>query len=295
MHEGALIGAVIARILRVPLIFDFQGGLTGEMVDHGFLNPEGSYYPWVRRLEKFICHLPDAILTSSHRAKGILTNEFNVPEKIIYPLPDCVDTERFNPSRFNQREKLAVRQKFGIPEDRPIVAYLGLLADYQGTPELIKTAAHLCNNGADVHFLIMGYPNVEHYSGMCSRAGISDNVTFTGKVDYEIAPKLLSIGDMAVSTKMSKTEGSGKVLNYMAMAQPVAAFETPVHREYLGDLGRYAPIRDTNALAKVIADLIQNPDEQRELGKMLRQRAIDQFEWKRAGSQISDLYEQLVD
>ena len=38
MHEGALIGGVLAKMLRVPLVFDFQGSLTAEMVDHHFLN-----------------------------------------------------------------------------------------------------------------------------------------------------------------------------------------------------------------------------------------------------------------
>src|SRR5918911_447579 len=30
LHEGALIGAVLKRIARVPLVFDFQGSMTSE-------------------------------------------------------------------------------------------------------------------------------------------------------------------------------------------------------------------------------------------------------------------------
>ena len=30
LHEGALIGAVVARLLRCPLVFDYQGSLTGR-------------------------------------------------------------------------------------------------------------------------------------------------------------------------------------------------------------------------------------------------------------------------
>ena len=41
MHEGALIGGMLAKLLRVPLVFDFQGSLTEEMVDHPFLAPNG--------------------------------------------------------------------------------------------------------------------------------------------------------------------------------------------------------------------------------------------------------------
>src|SRR4051794_28058409 len=44
IHEGALIGAALKRVLGVPLIFDFQGSLTSEMLDHHFLSGTGSRF-----------------------------------------------------------------------------------------------------------------------------------------------------------------------------------------------------------------------------------------------------------
>ncbi len=32
LHEGALIGLVLGRLFRVPVVFDFQGSLTEEMI-----------------------------------------------------------------------------------------------------------------------------------------------------------------------------------------------------------------------------------------------------------------------
>ena len=138
MHEGALIGSILSRLLRVPLVFDYQGSLTGEMVDHRFLSQSGPIFRWMVRLEKIIDHLPDAILTSSQQAQGMLKQQFKVPLEKIYPLPDCVDTKRFDPLRFTAMEREELRSKLGIPVNRPIVAYLGLLADYQGTEHLIE-------------------------------------------------------------------------------------------------------------------------------------------------------------
>ena len=54
MHEGALIGGILARLLRVPLVFDFQGSLSGEMVDHGFLNPQTFAFRFMKRIERAI-------------------------------------------------------------------------------------------------------------------------------------------------------------------------------------------------------------------------------------------------
>ena len=294
MHEGALIGGLLARLLRVPLVFDFQGGLSGEMIDHGFLKPTGRLYRSVHRLEKFICHLPQAILTSSLRAEELLANGFGVPPEIIHPLPDCVDLERFNPNQFSAETRQNLRRQLGIPEGRPVVAYLGLLADYQGTHHLIQAAAKLKRMGKEVHFLIMGFPRVPHYQAMAQGLGVHDRITFTGKITYNKAPLYLSLGDIAVSAKVSATEGSGKVLNYMAMGQPIVAYDTPVHREYLAEHGLYVPPGDVDGLAEAIGSLIHNPERCRCLGQKLQQRAAKEYSWRQAGEQIGRLYNSLI-
>jgi len=295
MHEGALLGGVLARLLRVPLVFDFQGSLTGEMVDHGFVQPQGPAYAFWRRLERAICHMPDAVLTSSLRAQELLGGRFGVPQERIFPLPDCADMSHFAPDRISEAEQTALRQRFGIPPGRPIVAYLGLLADYQGTPHLVEAAARLKEAGEDVHFLIMGYPGADVYRTMARRLGVDDRVTLTGRVDYcRDAPRFLSLGDVAVSPKVSATEGSGKVLNYMAMAQPIVAYDTPVHREYLGEWGVYVPAGDVAGLAQAIGRLLHDPADRQRRGDHLRRRAARHYSWQAAARRIDALYERLV-
>jgi glycosyltransferase involved in cell wall biosynthesis len=295
MHEGALIGGILAWLLRVPLVFDYQGSLTAEMVDHNFLNPNGRLYAWAHRLEQFItARLPHAILTSSIRASRLLQDDFAVPAKKICPLPDCADPVRFDPANVSTETKKRLREQLGIPPDRCIVAYLGLLTDYQGIPHLIEAAVLLKEAGSPIHFLVMGYPNVDHYKFMARQMGVADVMTFTGKIEYRHAPEYLSLGDIAVAPKISATEGSGKLLNYMAMAQPVVAYDTAVHREYLGDLGMYAPADNVTAFTEAIAALSQDPEQRAYLGQLLRQRASEMYSWQRACTQIIALYEDLT-
>ena len=73
LHEGALIGAVIAKVLRVPLVFDFQGSLTSEMLDHGFIKPDSLTHYWLRRLEDRINAMPDAIIITMCSASSAPT------------------------------------------------------------------------------------------------------------------------------------------------------------------------------------------------------------------------------
>jgi len=179
LHEGALIGSVLGAIGRAPLVFDFQGSLTGEMVDHHFLNPDGRWYPFVRWLERRINHRAHAILTSSHAAVSLLQDEFGVDAGRVIAIPDCVDTTFFRPRAEADRGELAaIRSVLNIPAGRDVVVYLGLLAAYQGTDLLIEAAQQVISQRPDTHFLIMGYPGMPMYRSIAEARGLGDHTTF---------------------------------------------------------------------------------------------------------------------
>ena len=291
MHEGTLIGWVISRLLGIPLIFDFQGSLTAEMIDHNFLKHGSYFHRAVRRIERFIDHRADMILTSSKQVLQRLQEEFRMPASRLHPLPDCVDIDRFDTTRFSPAQKAAVRTRFDIPTEIPLIVYLGLLTDYQGLPHMLQAAKQLRDQGEACHFLIMGFPNVAHYRAVAEELGVSDIVTFSGRIPYEEAPYFLAAGDIAITAKISSTEGSGKMLNYMALSLPVVAYDTPVHREYLGPHGCYVPPHDVTGLANAIAQLIHNPAHGKALGRALQQRALENFTWPAAAKQIDQIYQ----
>jgi len=295
LHEGALIGYLLSRVKGVPLVADFQGSMTSEMVDHHFLDPDGRWYRWARLLERRITQLPDAVVTSTQITADLLGQDFNCNSRSVYPLPDCVSLDFFRPDVLDQETVAERRVALGVPSDQPVVAYLGLLADYQGTPHLLQATRHLKDRGMRFHVLIMGFPSVEHYREMAEGLGVADRVTFTGKVPYERAPAHLALGDVAVAPKLSATEGAGKILNYMAMGLPTVAFDTPVSREYLGTLGTYAtPAGDSAALARAIASLLEAPDRRRNLGRQLRERAGQLFSWDQSGRDLLEIYGTVV-
>jgi glycosyltransferase involved in cell wall biosynthesis len=291
MHEGVSIGLTIGKLLRIPVIFDFQGSLTGEMVDHNFLDQDSHFYRPLRWLETRLDRLSPVILTSSHHARQLLINDFACRPERVETVPDCVDSEVFSPPLQDEQVALAEQKAaLGIPAERKIVVYLGLLTEYQGTDALLQSAAHLVQQHRDVHFLIMGFPAVDYYQHMAHRLGVADHTTFTGKVPYPKARGLLALGDVAVAPKMSATEGSGKILNYMAMGLPTVAFDVPVSHEYLGDLGLYATPGDPGSLAQVLAEgLFHDTDRQR--GAKLRRLAIEAYSWDRAAETILRAYQ----
>ena len=80
----------------------------------------------------------------------------------------------------------------------------------------------------------------------------------------------------------------------MAMALPVAAFDVPVHREYLGDLGVYARPGDAAALARAIGSLLGDPIEAARRGHALRREAMGHYTWSRAAEQIEAVYHTVI-
>ncbi|MCL4535242.1 MAG: glycosyltransferase family 4 protein [Bacteroidetes bacterium] len=292
LHEGALVGLTLSRTLRIPLVFDYQGSLTSEMLDHDFIRRDSRLFGYLYRLETIINHQASQIITSTRHAADLLVERFGCSADKVHPLPDAVNLRRFTPRWQADPWMLArLRSDLGIPEGRRIVAYLGLLAEYQGTSHLLRAAAQVVARDPAVHFLLMGFPNVEHYSRLATELGISGWTTFTGQIPYEDAPRYLSLADVSVSPKLSDTEGNGKLLNYMAVGLPTVTFDAAVSHELLGDLGVYARVGDAADLADCIALLLNDPVAADRRGRELRRRAEEHFSWDAMGRRLIEVYD----
>ncbi len=297
LHEGAFIGYPLSRLARAPLVFDFQGSLTAEMLDHGFLRAGSRWYRPTRGLEAAINRLADAVVTSTRHGADLLVREFGCPARRITVVPDGVNVARFcppAPGSARAARVAALRARLGLPQGAPVVVYLGLLAEYQGLSLLLRAAQRVLQAEPDVYFLLLGYPGQAHYGAQAAALGIADRVRLPGRVPYEQAPDYLALGTLAVAPKVSATEGNGKVLNYMAMALPVVAFDAPVNRELLGKLGLYAPLGDANALGEAVLAAIRDGTGAAARGQALRARAAAHLSWDAAAARLGAVYDRLL-
>jgi len=294
LHEGALIGAVLKRIVRAPLVFDFQGSMTSEMIDHHFLSGKDSrLYQPLRHLEYWINKQADALITSSDNAAQMLRREFGFPVDRLYTVVDGINTDRFRPIAQTpewRAEQQRLRAEMGIPAGRKVVVYLGVLAPYQGINVLMEAAQKIVPAMPNVHFLIMGYPGVDSYGNLAKALGVADHVSLPGRIMYKDTHAYLALGDVAVAPKMSETEGSGKIPQYMAMGLPVVTFDTPVSREYLGDLGIYAQFGSADDLAMKLRLALEQHEWAQRLGRLGREQAVRQLSSDQAGPEIEAIY-----
>jgi glycosyltransferase involved in cell wall biosynthesis len=244
-------------------------------------------YKFMHFIEKRIDNLADVVVTQSTDMVKELGNEFGLPEDKVFLTLDGVDTDVF-------RQDLDVgnlKIKLNLPLDKKIVVYLGLLNEYQGVDCLLKSIPLVLEEVKDVHFLIMGYPNVEKYKKMAEKLGISENVTFTGRIDYNEAPRYILLGSVAVSPKLAETEANGKLYNYMACGLPTVAFDTHVNREILGDLGVYAKrLGDPVSLARAIERILSDEKLAKDLSIKVRKKVVDNFSWDNVARRLIDYY-----
>lgn len=125
---------------------------------------------------------------------------------------------------------------------------------------------------------------------MAAELGLGDRVVFAGRVHYLEAHRYLRLGDVAVAPKVSATEGSGKLPNYMAMALSTVAFDTPVSRDYLGEWGTYAEAPEHRALAKAIASLLEEREFANKCGVQLRERAVRLYSTTTFREEVDRIY-----
>jgi len=289
LHEGALIGWFLSRLLRVPLTSDYQGSLTAEMLDHDFLSPRSPFLQPLKRLEQWIDQQPDALFPSSNAALGQL-HQHHVPPQRIHLLPDSVDPDLFTP----QLPDPALRVELGLDSASPTIVYLGLLAPYQGIDLLLEAIATPALLDHPARFLIMGFPNVERYRNKASELGIHDRVVFTGSIPYSKAPRYLALGDVAVAPKLATTEGSGKLLPYMSMALPIVATDTAAHRQYLGGESMMVETKTPDAMAAAIVDALGTLPTQRQNALRLRQKVIEGYTWEQTAQVMDAVFRRLT-
>jgi glycosyltransferase involved in cell wall biosynthesis len=209
------------------------------------------------------------------------------PTRRIHTVLDGVDTDEFRPLATNQ--KAAIRERFGVARDAQLAIYVGVLADYQGIDLILDHIGGILEQRPRLQVLFAGYPE-QAYRVRADELGLADRVLFPGRVPFDETRALTAAADVGLTAKLSATEGNLKIYNYLACGLPVVAFDNPVNREILGELGVYAPQGDGTAFVQRIGQILDDPPRRAELGRRGREHAVERLSWRRAADDLIELY-----
>ena len=134
---------------------------------------------------------------------------------------------------------------------------------------------------------------LELYQQKTEQAGVADSFTFTGYTSYDLLPALYE--QMSLFVAPVHTESFGQVTPFaMGMQLPVVAYDVGALKEIIGDSQLLAPPGDSDALASIIVELLDNRERRLQIGINNRQRAEKLFSVEAMIDGYSKLYEEII-
>jgi len=188
-----------------------------------------------------------AVVANSPVIEARLVERYGVPKERITVLANGVDERRFHP-----RDRAASRRQLGLPEGRPILAFVGHWSERKGPLRVLEA--------------IRGRPDVGAvFLGRGAQRPAGPQVLHAGPVPHEDVPVWLSAADLFVLPTLD--EGcSNALLEALACGLPVVSSDRPFNRAVVDEsVGRLVEPRDPAALGAAIAELVDRPDERARL------------------------------
>jgi glycosyltransferase involved in cell wall biosynthesis len=220
-------------------------------------------------------------------------------DKLRY-LGNGIDVERFHPSLATPELTAAKRAELGLsPEDR-VVGMIGRLVREKGFFEYVEAARILKARGEQLKFLAIGTVHrklgvaIDDLGALIRQSGLEDTMLFLGQRDD--VPELMAAMDLVVLA--SYAEGIPRVLmEAAAMGKPTIGTNVRGTRETISDsvTGRLVPVKDAQALADAIVDMLADPERAAEMGRAARRHAEVHFDERDFFRRTDKEYRRLIE
>jgi D-inositol-3-phosphate glycosyltransferase len=243
------------------------------------------------RGEREVVAEADRIICASEGEKEMLVTLYGASPQLVNVVPCGVDTLWFRPMKRDR-----VRCKLGLPDDEPIVLFVGRIEPLKGIDVLIEAAARV---DGSFRLLVVGGDgkDVGRKEGLTDLArdlGLSDRVTFFDAVPHADLPLYYNAADICVVPSYYESFGLVAV-EAMACGVPVVASRVGGLRETVidGRTGYLVPWRCPDPFAERLELLLSNEPLRRKLGREAR-AAAERFRWSEVAARVEDVYHELV-
>ena len=211
-------------------------------------------YFGARETKKRLEEICGVVSVSSENKRVLIANDI-VEENKIGVFPNSINNEDFYP-----RDKKTLRNKYKIPQDAFIVAFVGRFLNVKG-PDRLSAALDGLNNDSICSFFI----------GMGSLKPTCRNILFMGTLPHDRIGEYLSMADVFVLPTLA--EGCcNAIIEAMACGLPVISSNLPFNDDILDETNsiRIDP-NDIEAIKSAINTLFAD----KELREKLAQGALE--------------------
>jgi glycosyltransferase involved in cell wall biosynthesis len=231
-------------------------------------------------------HLAVVCRQSYFQALGV-----GIDPRHVHFVPNGVDVERFRPQHSRTG---ALRTRFAIDADAPLVGFIGRLSAEKGPDLFLRAALSIRAQCPDAHFVLVGEGTMlKQLEVFVSRFGIADAAHFAGS--QEDMPAVFNELDVVVSSSLSEAMPLA-VMEAMASGVPVVACKVGGIPDLIehGVTGWLAPEGDYDELATRVVDLIKDDVLRLAVGKAARARAVARFPLEQSVEATARLFGQLT-
>jgi glycosyltransferase involved in cell wall biosynthesis len=270
------------------------------LFDHHDINPElyeakfgrrDFFYKIMLACERWTFKIADVSIATNESYKRIAIERGGMP-------PDRVFVVRSGPKLDRLKilpsiETLKCGRKY-------LVGYVGVMGRQEGLDYLLRAVRHIVFDfgRTDIHFgLVGGGTSLEELQKYAGELGITDYVTFTGRVPDQEMLEMLNTANLCVNpdvaNDMNDKSTMNKIMEYMALGKPIVQFDLTEGRFSAQEASLYAKQNDPLDLAKKIVELLDNPGLRESMGRFGRHRVENELEWKYEAPKLLKAYDVL--
>ena len=222
-----------------------------------YLHLPGVAERWVQKLawRQFVRVFEqlDSVTTPTKTAAALL--EKAALNKDVMPVSCGIDLERFKPTN----DGAYLKQRFGIPTDRPVLLYVGRL-DKEKKIDVVLRALPDISRVTGVHLVLAGLgKEKQNLKALTEKLGIQKAVTFTGFVLDEDLQNIYRVADLFVTAGIAELQ-SIVTMEAMASGLPVVAVNAMALPELVhnGENGYLFSDGDSEMLAERVIAILAN-------------------------------------
>ena len=276
-HLTSLPAQIAAARQGTPFIYEVRGfwEITRASREPEYLDTEA--YSVQARLEAISADSADHVFTLTGGMREELIRRGVSGAKVTL-LPNSCLPEQFLP----QPRDRQLAEALNIPEDVPVIGYIGSFVQYEGLDDLARAAAILKGRGVEFRLLLVGNENVSRQEkgpitamieAVATESGLADWLIMPGRVPHDQVAMYYSLIDIAPFPRkpqlVTEMVSPMKPLEAMAMQKAVAASSVAALAEMIrdGETGLIFEKGNPGALADVLQRLIEDPELREKLGR----------------------------
>jgi len=167
-----------------------------------------------------------------------------------------------------------------------LLVYLGEICKQDGVDYMVRAVKLLREKLGrnDVHCLFIGGgPHQPAIKAYAEEQGIMDFAEFTGRISDEELCRILSSATLAIDpdpkNAWSDKSTMNKVIEYMYFGVPVVAFDLHETRVSAGEAGAYAEANSEHDMARVVSELLDDPERRAAMGELGKRRVREELAW----------------